>query len=93
MKRTNVKIEKLRCDWGGDCARCYSDHGPIVEMLCDYDWRYAFEFAEDFKREDVKRVIAADTGENDGNPWIGLFELENGKYGALSAWCDYTGWD
>lgn len=46
-----------------------------------------------FTRADVKKVIAADDGENDGPPWIALMCLKDGRFAFLSAGCDYTGWD
>lgn len=49
--------------------------------------------ADPFQRNDVKRVIAAADGENDGADWIGIFELNDGRFAFLSAGCDYTGWD
>jgi hypothetical protein len=78
---------------GSTCKRCYQSHGPILELIDDGDWREAFVYANDFTREDVKRVIHMSNGENDGPAWIGLFELKNGKFAGLNAGCDYTGWD
>ena len=74
------------------CGECLSDHGEMLEALCDYDWREAHEYAG-WAREDVEKIIYAEAGENDGDAWIGLFLLKNGKYAGLNAWCDYTGWD
>lgn len=45
-----------------------------------------------FTIDDVKRVVAMVDGENDGDEWAGVFELHDGRFAALSAWCDYTGW-
>ena len=44
-------------------------------------------------REDVVEIIAIDDGENDECNWLGLFKMKDGRYLALSAGCDYTGWD
>lgn len=44
-------------------------------------------------REDVDEIIAAVNGENDGDSWIGLFRLKDGRYLVATGWCDYTGWD
>lgn len=44
-------------------------------------------------RHDVKEIIAAVNGENDGNNWIGVFELQDGRFLSVDAGCDYTGWD
>ena len=42
--------------------------------------------------KDVVEVIAASNGENDGDSWVGVFRLVDGRYLAVSASCDYTGW-
>lgn len=44
-------------------------------------------------RVDVKEIIAAVNGENDGDSWLGLFLLKDGRYLVASGGCDYTGWD
>lgn len=44
-------------------------------------------------RSDVAEIIAAVNGENDGDEWIGVFRLNDGRYLAASGSCDYTGWD
>lgn len=78
---------------GSTCKNCYEAHGPVLELIDNRDWREAFVYAKDFKREDVKRVLLMSNGDNDGPDWIGLFELNDGRYAGLSAGCDYTGWD
>lgn len=45
------------------------------------------------KRVDVSRVIALISGENDGEEWIGVFELKDGRFLLATGSCDYTGWD
>ena len=45
------------------------------------------------KRSDVTEIIAAVNGENDGDEWIGVFRLSDGRYLVASGSCDYTGWD
>jgi hypothetical protein len=76
----------------------------MLEELAGYDWEEAFKYAgptavigqdiglSSFSRDDVKRVIALREGENDEESWLGLFELNDGRFAFLSAWCDYTGW-
>lgn len=75
----------------------------------DYNWEQAFLVSMDkispaigmagkislekFTREDVKRVILLENGENEGLNWIGLFELNDGRFAFIEAGCDYTGWD
>jgi hypothetical protein len=44
-------------------------------------------------REDVIEIIAAVNGENDGEEWIGVFLLRDGRYLVAQGSCDYTGWD
>lgn len=78
---------------GSTCKKCYEEHGPINELIDDYDWRNAFTYAKGFTREDVDEVIYICKGDNDGPDWLGLFKLKNGRYAGLSAGCDYTGWD
>lgn len=41
---------------------------------------------------DVDEVIATAEGENDGEPWVGLFRMTDGLYLVVRASCDYTGW-
>ena len=79
----------------------------MLQELDDYDWEEAFMYANEpeavppgadigadgFGREDVIRVIALAEGENDGADWVGVFELRDGRFAALRAGCDYTGWD
>lgn len=64
----------------------------MLSKLNDYDWREAFNFAS-FSREDVVNIIAMKEGMNDEEPWVGVFELNDGTFACLSAGCDYTGWD
>lgn len=62
-------------------------------LKSNYDWQEAFEYAENFTREDVAEVIHQHNGENDEEPWVAVFRLKDGRFAGLSAWCDYTGWD
>lgn len=65
---------------------------PIQEALSDYgDWKYVFEYS-DFPASEVKRTIAFSNGYNDGDNWVGVFELKDGCFGYVEAGCDYTGW-
>lgn len=66
----------------------------VVRILKeDYNWREAFNYANGFSLDDVKNIIALDEGENDGESWVIVVELNDGKFGYVDAWCDYTGWD
>ena len=58
----------------------------------DYNWSEAFEFAP-FNINNVIEVIASDEGENDGESWVCVVKLNDGTFGFVDAWCDYTGWD
>lgn len=46
-----------------------------------------------FGRDQVVEVIAARPGENDGPNWVCVGRLADGRWFALDAGCDYTGWD
>mgnify|MGYP005999294605 CR=1 FL=1 len=43
--------------------------------------------------EDVVEIIAAANGENDGDEWLGVFRMRDGRLLAACGSCDYTGWD
>jgi hypothetical protein len=45
-----------------------------------------------FAVEDVEHVVATAEGEGDGESWVGIFRLRDGRYAYVTAWCDYTGW-
>lgn len=75
------------------------------KFLDDEDWKEAFGYASaadtypgspvasgGFTREDVLAIIVMEEGQNDGEDWLGVFALKDGRFGALRAWCDFTGW-
>ncbi len=45
-----------------------------------------------FSREDVAEILHIVNGENDESDWAAVFKLKDGRYAAVEAWCDYTGW-
>jgi hypothetical protein len=53
----------------------------------------AYVSTEPASRKDVAEIIAAVNGENDGEEWIGVFRLKDGRYLVAQGGCDYTGWD
>lgn len=77
----------------------------LEEVRESYAWREAITVADtelcegatcsrdDFQVDDIVRVIHAVNGENDGDHWVGVFELADGRFAFIEAWCDYTGWD
>jgi hypothetical protein len=61
------------------------------------DWFYALEVisrdsGETIDFSSIAEVIAEEEGENDGNEWIAVAILKDGRVAHLSAGCDYTGW-
>lgn len=44
-------------------------------------------------RENVAEIIVMVNGENDGDDWVGLFRMNDGRWLAAQGGCDYTGWD
>lgn len=48
---------------------------------------------EPFACAAVARIVAISDGEKDETPWVGLFELKDGRFGFVRAGCDFTGWD
>lgn len=65
----------------------------MLPELEDSDWQEAFVYADNFCIEDVCCIVALEEGCNDSESWLGFFKLKDGRYAALDAWCDYTGWD
>jgi hypothetical protein len=43
--------------------------------------------------DDVERVLAAWTDDTEEPNYAWLFLLKDGRYAAVTAWHDYTGWD
>lgn len=44
-------------------------------------------------RSDVVEVLASVNGENDGDSWICVVRLADGRFACCEGSCDYTGWD
>ena len=44
-------------------------------------------------RGDVTEIVASRYGEHDGDNWLIVVKLKDGRVAFLSAGCDYTGWD
>jgi hypothetical protein len=49
--------------------------------------------ARGFDREAVRRVVAIAEGRPHSAPWLGVFELADGRFAALRAGCCGEGWD
>ncbi len=65
---------------------------PLEEAKVDWsDWKNVFGYAQ-FQPDEVKRTVAYSNGCNDGDNWVGVFELNDGRFGYVEAGCDYTGW-
>lgn len=78
----------------------------LSELRDSYDWEQAFSVSSIRSATpwtvvdtsmpssaDVAEVIATEEGERDGAQWVGVFKLNDGRYVAVAAGCDYTGWD
>ena len=76
------------------------------EFKSDYNWREAVSSVSMdpalpisgvdlsyFSIEDVEEVFHASEGWNDEEHWIAVVRLKDGRFVAMNAWCDYTGWD
>ena len=46
-----------------------------------------------FTRDDVSTILAIVDGEGDGDSWLVVGQLHDGRWFSLEAGCDYTGWD
>lgn len=90
----------------GDYRSCDYNHDALPERIRDNDWCQVFSFAghepreagigggiaPGFDHEDVAEVLYTDEGEREGDSWIGVFKLKDGRFAFVSAGCDYTGW-
>jgi hypothetical protein len=81
----------------------------MLAELDSYDWEECFGegsggnttkdidahgvSADHCDRENVAEIIAMIDGENDESDWVGLFRMNDGRFLAVVASCDYTGWD
>lgn len=43
-------------------------------------------------RQDVAEIIASVDGQNDGDDWLGVFLLKDGRYLIAKGACDSSGW-
>ena len=75
----------------------------IKDLENSFDWKEAFTFSDGtsldegsdsfaFGIDDIKKILYAEDGGNDGPSWIIMVKLKNNQYGFLTAWCDFTGW-
>lgn len=77
----------------------------MLKELDDYHWGEVFKYANNpndvrkhattnlkYDRGDVKKILAIKDGIADEDNWLGLFEMHDGKFLVVRAWCDYTGW-
>lgn len=46
-----------------------------------------------FQRDDIEHILSLAEGDNDGPDWLIAGRLRDGRWFALRAGCDYTGWD
>lgn len=60
--------------------------------LDEYDWAQALVVAG-VSRDEILHILGHRIGQGDGDSWMLLFVTPAGKFGVLTAWCDYTGWD
>lgn len=65
----------------------------LAQMRATSDWKEAFAFADGFTLDDVAEIVGSVDGDNDGDDWLAVGRLNSGVWFALSAGCDYSGWD
>ena len=68
-----------------------SNGTDFANFMDAFDWQEAMKYAK-FEFGDIKRIIYSKKGINDEENWELIVELKDGKFGWLSAWCDYSGW-
>lgn len=60
----------------------------------NYGWGYYGPLEEaGFTRDDVQEIVHWREGENEGDNWLAVLRLTDGRFAYVTAWCDYTGFD
>lgn len=92
MPKIEISLEDLKHDY--DWAQVFADEnaGNVSKDTTEVP-PGSYVSTEPASREDVAEIIAAVNGENDGDDWLGVFLLKDGRYLIASGGCDYTGWD
>lgn len=67
----------------GASDSCRNPHNPLTRQPA----------GRSYGLDDIEDVIAVRDGENDGEEWLGLFKMKDGRFLYVFAGCDYTGWD
>lgn len=65
--------------------------GGLFPEIEGYDWPSVITYAQ-FGTADIGKILALSEGENDTRDWILVVELKDGKFAAVTAGCDYSGW-
>lgn len=65
--------------------------GPMIDWN-DYNWKCVLEEVK-LDADNIVATPLADEGENDGDDWIAVVKLRDGRWAFISAGCCYTGWD
>lgn len=73
----------------------YDNDEEFTAKGIDYDLCACLDYnpQNTFVVEDIKKVWAVWEGENDGDDWRWVLELDSGQFVFLQGGCDYTGWD
>ena len=99
-KTANKAIDKRLDDY--DWAKAFEYAGEVpTEEYCRADGQPSVKPASplmdvstsNFSRCDVIEIIALHVGANDEDNWLCVGRLFDGRWFALDAGCDYTGWD
>lgn len=77
-------------DWGEVFGCCGEPGHNNYEVAEPTEQRAG---SKPFTRWDVLRVVAKSEGQNDGPPWLIVFESVTGEFVFVMAGCDFTGWD
>lgn len=86
--KIETTLEQMRSedDWNWGNVFLYG-HAPIRTLVDTTTSTAPVEL------EHVTEIYASVEGENDGEPWLAIGHLRDGRYFFIEASCDYTGWD
>ena len=72
----------------------YYDLPPERREQLDYDLYFCLEYnPQSFTESDIANVLAVHEGKNDGENWVWVLGMKDGRFAYLEGSCDYTGWD
>ena len=87
--KIEATIEEIKNDYDWEEVFGEGDGGNCTQEVDSHDGTPT----DPVLRADVVEVLASVNGENDGDSWICIVRLADGRLACCEGSCDYTGWD